>query len=123
MSDIKTDIAMEFIPKSEIDLMSKKKDVEMTGVDAEQIMENKKILLKFLDKAKVARQAWLWLGKYKGVEEKIYDYIECVDELKSSMEVMDKQYSSYKKKMLEAEKEKKKKFDKSKATLKKKVEE
>jgi hypothetical protein len=62
----------------------------LTGKDAEELLEYQDVFIKFLDKARFSYQIELSKGTYQGKEQFIYNAIRVIDELKESLESIER---------------------------------
>lgn len=112
MSDdagVKKETTMVVLSKEEIELLERKNTVRFEAVDGEVMLEHEKTFVKFLNKCKFAFELELgkWLHRWK--EEKLYNYMECIDEVIKSVKSVEKSFVEYQKQKEKQEKKEDKK--------------
>ena len=96
------------IPKSEYELLSKKAEIELTQQEAEKMLVNTDIIVKFLKKTQFAYQISLSTGKFKWSEEKIYRAMEVCDEIIDNVKWIEKAFLKHTQEIIRKEEEKEK---------------
>lgn len=113
-----TNEELVIITKTELELLEEKSKRKVTPINPITLIANKKAFTDFLKYSQENYQFWLWLWKYRGVEEKVYSYIECIWHLQNGLETIEKEYASHVAQVKAKEAKKAKELEKAKKNAK-----